>query len=46
MKRERNIGICNVISKLVERKKQLEKVGDIYYRMELVIGIEFENVCF
>jgi hypothetical protein len=44
MKRERNIGICNVISKLVERKKQLEKVGDIYYRMELVIRIELKYV--
>jgi hypothetical protein len=30
MKRERNIGICSVISKLVERRKQLKKVGDIY----------------
>jgi hypothetical protein len=37
MKRERNIGICNVISMLVERKKQLEKVGDMYYGMKLVI---------
>jgi hypothetical protein len=33
IKRERNIGICNVISKLVEKKKQLERVGDIYYGM-------------
>jgi hypothetical protein len=37
MKKEINIGICSVISRLVERRKQLEKVGDIYYGMELVI---------
>ncbi len=30
MKRGKNIGICNVISKLVERKKNLEEVGDIF----------------
>jgi hypothetical protein len=29
MKGKKNIGICNVISRLLERKKQLEKVGDI-----------------
>jgi len=33
IKKERNIGICNVISRLVERKKQLEGVGNIYYGM-------------
>jgi len=33
IKKERNIGICNVISRLVEKKKQLEKVGNIYYGM-------------
>jgi hypothetical protein len=44
MKKERNIGICNVISKLVERKKQLENIGDIYYGMELVIRIELKYV--
>jgi len=30
MKRGKNIGICNVISKLVEKKKNLEEVGDIF----------------
>jgi hypothetical protein len=30
MKRGKNIGICNVISKLVERKKNLDEVGDIF----------------
>jgi len=30
MKRGKNIGICNVISKLVERKKNLEEVGNIF----------------
>jgi hypothetical protein len=40
MKKEKNIGICIVISKLVEKIKQLKKVGDIYYGMELVIWQE------
>jgi hypothetical protein len=44
MKRERNIGICNFISMLVERKKQLKKVGDIYYGMELIIRKELQYV--
>jgi hypothetical protein len=44
MKRERNIGIYNVISRLVERKKQLEKVGDIYYGMQLVLRKELKHV--
>jgi predicted CopG family antitoxin len=31
MKREKkNIRICNVISRLVEKKKNLEEVGDIF----------------
>jgi hypothetical protein len=30
MKRGKNIGICNVISKLVERKKNLKEVGNIF----------------
>jgi len=42
MKREINIGICNVISRLVERKKQLEKARDIYYGMELIIRQELK----
>jgi hypothetical protein len=44
MKRERNIGIYNVISNLVERKKQLEKVGDIYYGMQLALRKELKHV--
>jgi hypothetical protein len=44
MKKEINIGICNVISRLVEMKKNLEKVGDIYYGMELIIEKELKYV--
>jgi hypothetical protein len=44
MKRGKNIGICNVISKLVERKKNLKEVGDIYYGMELITGKELKYV--
>ncbi len=45
-KREKNIGICNVISRSMERKKNLEEVGDIYYGMELVIRKEVKYVRF
>jgi hypothetical protein len=44
MKKEINIGICSVISKLVEKRKQLEKVGDVYYGMELVIRKKLKYV--
>jgi len=44
MKRERNIGICNVISRLVERKFFKKKVGDIYYGMQFVLRIELKYV--
>ncbi len=44
MKRERNIGISNVISRLVERKKQLKKVEDICYGMQLVLRKELKYV--
>ncbi len=44
MKKERKIGICNVISRLVERKKQFKKVGDIYYGMQLVLRKELKYV--
>ncbi len=43
-KGEKNIGICNVISRLVERKNNLKKVGVIYYGMELVIRKELKHV--
>jgi hypothetical protein len=39
-RREKNIGILNVISRLVERKKNLEKIEDIYHGGELVIRKE------
>jgi predicted CopG family antitoxin len=44
VKREKNIRICNVISRLVERKKNLKEVGDIYYGMELVTRKELKYV--
>jgi len=37
-------GICTVISKLVERKKNLKEIGDIYYGMEFVTGEELKYV--
>jgi hypothetical protein len=44
MKREKKIGICNVISRLVERKNNLKEVGNMYYGMELVIRKELKYV--
>ncbi len=43
-KTKKNMEIWNVISRLVEGKKNLEEVGDIYHGMELVIRKEVKYV--